>query len=181
MNFCLQHVIHIQKAYVSAANLSCLELILVHPVMRQIFVNTVGFLFKLDLALCRVSVYSAFLPAALPIVWSEYKNDIQGQLTSMSQHTTDTFSWNASLTIDPRVENRYCNDADGLQCPVIALVLNFVRLSKCCFFRGEQGSQWHKKTTILLKIPNGTNVYSSSKTFAALRGITVRRVAVKDS
>ena len=101
-----------------------------HPVMRQIFVNTVGFLCKLDLARCRVPVYSAFLPAALPIVWSEYKNDIQGQLTSMNQQTLDTFSWNASLTIDPRVENRYCNDADGLQCPVIALVLNFVILSK---------------------------------------------------
>ena len=108
-----------------------------HPVMRQIFVNTVGLVCKLDLALCRVPVYSAFLPAALPIVWSEYKNDIQGQLTSMNQQTLDTFSWNASLTLDPRVENRYCNDADGLQCPVIALVLNFVRLSKCCFFQGE--------------------------------------------
>ena len=105
--------------------------------LRQIFVNTVGLVRKLDLGLCRVPVYSAFLPAALPIVWSEYKNDIQGQLTSMSQHTTDTFSWNASLTLDPHVENRYCNDADGLQCLVIALVLNFVILSKCCFFQGE--------------------------------------------
>ena len=100
-----------------------------HPVMRQIFVNTVGFLCKLD-PRCRVPVYSAFLPAALTIVWSEYKNDIQGQLTSMNQQTLDTFSWNASLTLDPRVENRHCNDADGFQCPVIALVLNFVILPK---------------------------------------------------
>ena len=49
IDFCLWHVIHIRKACVSAVNLS-------YPVMRQIFGNTVGLIYRLDLALCLINV-----------------------------------------------------------------------------------------------------------------------------
>ena len=60
-NFCLYHVIHILNAYGSVVNLGYLEPISVHPTRRQIFVNTLGLICKLDFAMCLIVLFFSFL------------------------------------------------------------------------------------------------------------------------